>query len=101
MAIVISVASTSVFRHMAEDGDPNSYFMKLVANFLHYIALQVISLIICIFAERTDASFIDAIAAILTIYTMFQALAIGAMLFGMARIFNAGANHPPDNGPLT
>jgi hypothetical protein len=91
MAIVISVASTSIFRHMAEEGEPSSYFMKLVANFFHYIVLQVLALLSCIVAERTCFAAVDALATVMTIYSMVQALAIGAMLFGMAKIFNSGS----------
>src|SRR6202035_2790028 len=40
-AIVLAFSSAKIFKTLAEEGEPLSFFMKLTANLVHFILIQV------------------------------------------------------------
>lgn len=93
MAIVLAVASSSIFVRLAEDGEPKSFFIRMIAGFLHYIISQAIALLLCFFMYSW-ASWIwisNVVAGTAVIYCVLTPISVGVQLFQMARIYNANA----------
>lgn len=92
MAIVLSVAGHKIFISLAEEGDPRSFFIKLIVAVLHYIIVQVSTLIFCVVDYNKPNGVVDLLVAIMLMYCLCLAVSIGIQLFQMARIYNAHAS---------
>mgnify|MGYP000037537208 CR=1 FL=1 len=94
MAIVLSVSSSNIFISLAEHGKPDSFFMKLVANFMHYIIVQALTIGCCVLEKGFLEVFwpLNYISATMFIYSILTPVAIGTQLFQMASIYNASAS---------
>jgi hypothetical protein len=91
MAIVLSVASSSIFLRLSEKGKSDSFFMKMVVSYLHCISCQVITLILCLALQDVDHWFAKFPCAVCLCYCLFLAFSIGVQLFQMAGVYNADA----------
>lgn len=101
MAIVMSISSAEIFRTLTEKGDPRSFFMKMVVSFLHYILIQVSTLIMCVLSYHNQHIPLNLICAVMLMYCLLLAFSIAMALFQMARIYNAHASLPTiENSPL-
>lgn len=92
MAIVLAVSSTDIFRRLAQDGKPDSFFMGMVSNYLHYVIVQAVAIVLAsIFAGSAVVGFV---IAALVFYSIATTISIAVQLFQMARIYNAAASLP-------
>ncbi|MEA1830939.1 hypothetical protein U8607_02490 [Methylobacterium durans] len=98
MAIVLSLATSQFFIFLAQGGEPRSFFMQLIANFLHYISLQATTIVVCVFEKQFGGIFLNFVASVMFIFSVLTPIAIGAQLFQMARLYNAHASLK-DDGP--
>ena len=96
MAIVLTVASSKIFSTLSDNGEPKSFFMKMVVAFLHYIVCLVITLVLCVVDSNGTYWLLNTVCAIFLVYCYVSAVAIGVHLFHMARIYNAHGSLPPD-----
>jgi hypothetical protein len=95
MAIVLAVGSSKIFVRLAEHGEPKSFFMRLISNFLHYILLQVVTLLFCLSSSGPKLTpNINTICSVLLTYSLLSVLSIGVGLFQMGQIHNADASLP-------
>ena len=91
MAIVLAFAGSSIFRIITESGAENSFFIKIVASFFHFILVQTVAIIlglICRIYPNVVLSFFGYTAMC---YAIMVALATAAQLFNTARVANEAA----------
>jgi hypothetical protein len=94
LAIVLAFSSADIFRIIAEDGNPRSFFLTLTSNLMHFICVQVLALLSAIIAKIIDLPVLDFISLVLLIYAVIVTFSAGLQLFQTARIYNAKASIP-------
>jgi hypothetical protein len=97
MAIALAFSSAQLFKQLTEDGKSDSFFLKLMANLVHFILCQVAALIAGIVAKTTGKVAIEYVTLVLLLYAILVTLATGIQLFQAAAIYNASASLPHDN----
>jgi hypothetical protein len=88
MAIVIAFSQSQSFSAMTQDGRDDSLYMKIIANFFHFIFIQTITILIAFFDTAYSIPFISVIGSFFLVYGVLVALATAGMLLNTARIFN-------------
>jgi hypothetical protein len=89
LAIILAFASSDFFKYLAEDGREKSVFMQTVANFVHFVLVQVFCLILSVICESHPNWLLKIATAIMLIYALFTTLSTVIQLFQMATVFNA------------
>jgi hypothetical protein len=97
LAIVLAFSSAEIFKVLAEDGEPLSYFMKLTAALVHFILVQVLALICGIVAKITDSRLLDILSLFLLFYAVLITFSAALQLFLTAQVYNAHASLPNDD----
>lgn len=97
LAIVLAFSSAEIFKTLAEEGDPKSFFMKLTANLVHFILVQVLALSCGIVAKITDLRALDILTLVLLLYAILVTLSAALQLFQTAIIYNAHASLRSDD----
>jgi hypothetical protein len=92
LAIVLAFSSAEIFKLLAEEGEPISYFMKLTANLVHFILVQVLALICGIIAKITDSRVMDVLSLFLLFYAVLVTFATALQLFLTAQVYNTHAS---------
>lgn len=92
LAIVLAFSSADAFVILAEEGYPQSFFMNLTANLVHFILVQVVALICGLVAKVTNIKALDTFSLFFLFYAVLVALAAGFQLFKTAIIYNAQAS---------
>jgi hypothetical protein len=92
MAIVLAFSSAEIFVYLAEHGEPRSFFMKLTANLVHFIAVQVTALTVSIFSKMSATNYLEWLSTCLLFYAVLVTFSAGLQLFQTARIYNAQAS---------
>ena len=92
MAIMLAFSNTKIFLTVSEEGKPHSYFMKIIANFFHFIIIQSFSLILALFSKVYSNNILSAFGFFTLIYSITLGLAMAGQLLSTARIFNATAS---------
>ena len=96
-AIVLAFSSAQIFRTVAEGGDPLSFFMKLAANLVHFILIQVLALVCAILAKISDSLALNVATLIFMLYGILATLSVALQLFQTAIIYNATASLNADD----
>jgi Co/Zn/Cd efflux system component len=91
-AIVLAFSSAEIFKTLAEEGEPQSFFMKLTANLVHFILIQVIALVSGIVAKITDYRALDVLTLVFLLYAILATFSAALQLFQTAMIYNATAS---------
>jgi len=89
LAIILAFSSSRFFSFLTEEGQEKSLFMKTVSNFVHFIIVQVLSLIVALVAVSHSNWFSKLISAIILFYAILTTLSTVIQLFQMATVFNA------------
>lgn len=89
LAIVLAFSSSHIFKTLAEHGAPDSFFVKLTANLVHFVVVQVLTLLTATIAKLANNSFLEVISLFFLLYAVLVALAAGLQLFITAIIYNA------------
>jgi hypothetical protein len=92
MAIVLAFSSAPIFKMLAHDGDPKSYFMSLTANLVHFIIVQACALIIGIIGKATGNDIIDGFALFFLLYGVLVTVSAGIQLLQTASLYNSHAS---------
>lgn len=95
-AIVLAFSSAEIFKTLAEEGEPESFFMKLTANLVHFILIQVLALVSGIVAKITDYRVLDILTLLFLLYAILATFSAALQLFQTAIIYNATASLKPD-----
>lgn len=98
LAIVLAFSSAQIFKTLAEEGEPQSFFMKLTANLVHFILAQVLALVSGIVAKIINSRVLDVVTLALLLYAVLVTLATALQLFQTAIIYNANASLGNDDG---
>lgn len=96
MAMVLSVCSTFIFKHLAEDGNPKSFFMILIANFVYYIVMQSVTIILCAFDLSRFGIIFNFLTSIFVIYSICSVVAMAVQIYQVSVVANVGASVPSD-----
>ena len=92
LAIVLAFSSADIFSALAEKGEPQSFFMKMTASLVHFIAVQALTLIVAILAKITGLPVLDIATLFLLFYAVLVTFAAGVQLYNTAIIYNAHAS---------
>jgi hypothetical protein len=91
MAIVLAFSSAALFTHLADHGRPDSFFMKLMANLVHFIVVQVIALLSAIITKVCGFKWFEYLILPMLIYAVIATLAAAIQLFQAAVVYNGSA----------
>ena len=94
LAIVLAFSSAAIFKFIAQDGKPDSFFMSLTANLVHFILVQVVALTVGIIGKSLASRAVDDIALFLLFYAVLVVLSAAVQLFHTAVIYNMHASLP-------
>lgn len=94
MAIALAFSSAELFKQIAEEGRPDSFFMKLMANLVHFTIAQVSALVVAIVAQAVQSPLLEYLTIALLLYAVLVTLATGMQLFHAAVVYNAAASLP-------
>jgi hypothetical protein len=100
-AIVLAFSSAEIFKTLAEEGEPKSFFMKLTSNLVHFILTQVVTLICAIAAKITEFRILDVLTLVFLIYAILATFSAAIQLFQTAIIYNATASLGSDEKTQT
>jgi hypothetical protein len=92
MAIVLAFSSAPIFKMLAQDGDPRSYFMRLTVNLVHFIVVQASALIFGIVGKATGNSVVDVFALFFLFYGVLVTVSAGIQLLQTAGLYNQHAS---------
>ncbi len=93
MAIVLAFPTGPVFKFLAEDGRPDSYYIDIAAKFLHFILVQTFALGMAAVSKAYPSAFVNLLGYCSLSYAILTGVATGFSLFGVAIIYNLV---PPD-----
>jgi hypothetical protein len=96
MAIVLAFSGAPVFKQLAEDGNPKSFFVRMMANLVHFIIAQVSALVSGIIAKSTGINAFEVLTIFLLLYAILATAATAVQLLQAAIIYNADAGVPRD-----
>lgn len=89
MAIVVAFSNGLFLKTVRQDGKDNSLFMKVIANFFHFLSIQTLAIASAMVAfSYPKELFPSGIAFFMLSYSLTTALAAAAQLFNISRIFN-------------
>lgn len=92
LAIMLAFSSADFFKTLAEDGDPQSFFMKITSSLTHFILVQVVALIVGVAAKITGLKGLDYASLFFLLYAVLVTFSAGIQLFHTAVIYNAKAS---------
>ncbi|UPJ57828.1 hypothetical protein [Bradyrhizobium sp. 192] len=92
LAIVLAFSSAPIFKMLAQDGDPRSYFMRLTVNLVHFIVVQACALIVGIVGKATASASIDVLALFFLFYGVLITVSAGIQLLQTASLYNQYAS---------
>jgi hypothetical protein len=89
LAILLAFSSSDFFTYLIDGGKERSLFMMTVAKFVHFIMVQVLSILMAILYLATSNCFLRTITSIVLTYAILTTLSTVIQLFEMASVFNA------------
>jgi ABC-type siderophore export system fused ATPase/permease subunit len=92
MAIMLAFSNAKIFKTIAEDGKPTSYFMKIIGNFFHFIVAQTIGIILALSSIAYSNNYLSFFGFWSLVYAMLVGVATAGQLLMTAQIFNATAS---------
>jgi hypothetical protein len=88
MAIMLAFTSAETFEIISEGGSDDSFFMVVIASFYHFILIQLMALIIAVYATANPSEIASLIGIFFFFYSLLSALATAGQILSTARIFN-------------
>lgn len=86
---MLAFSNATIFRAITQKGRADSLFIKVVANFFHFILVQTVSLLLAIGSKATGNLVISGVGFTAMLYAVLTGVAIAGQLLHTARIFNA------------
>lgn len=88
-AILLAFSGQRFVNAIRQGGKPKSLFMRIVANFFHFLLVQTLALCAAFLVfSYPQSAIIAAVAFFLLCYGVTSAIAAAAMLLNAALIFN-------------
>ena len=97
-AIILAFSSSKLFVTLTEEGSETSLFMKTVANFVHFIVVQVAALLMSVINAAHPFALTKCTSSILLVYAVLTTWSTGIMLFQMATVFNTNEHKGASEG---
>lgn len=94
MAIVFAFPTSAIFRFIAEDGRPDSYYIQISAKFVHFVIVQIFAIILAFAAASYHSFLLNAVGMVALLYALATGGATAFALFGVAQLYNASASVP-------
>lgn len=91
MAIVLAFNGSSTFKALTQGGRDNSYFIKMIAAFYHFILIQTIAILFGLICHVYSWWVLSFIGYFFMCYAILVALATASQLFNTARIANVAS----------
>lgn len=91
MAIVLAFPGQRIFRHLAEDGSENSYYIGLAARLVHFILVQIAAIAVALISDAWTSVGLGFLGVLLFSYSLTTGVATALSFFGAARLYNAAA----------
>jgi hypothetical protein len=92
MAITLAFSGSTLFRVITEGGKSQSYFIRMVAAFYHFILSQVLAIFAALFCRVYQWWLFSFFGYLLMTYAILIALATAGQLFNIARVANEAAD---------
>lgn len=96
MAIMLSFSTGRFLEAIRQKGRDDSFFMKVIASFFHFILVLGASLVLAIVSKAFPSVWLSGFGFFATIYGLMLAIALMDHLWQTARIFNR-AKEPEAN----
>ncbi|MCK1541594.1 hypothetical protein IVB12_06260 [Bradyrhizobium sp. 179] len=96
MAVVLAFPTTSVFKIITENGREDSYYLDLVAKFVHFVLVQVSALVFALFATASSFFLFSYFALLGLFYAAGTGVMTAIALFEVAIFYNASQAHDDD-----
>lgn len=88
MAIMLAFSNAAIFSTLTQRGKENSLFMKVIANFFHFILVQTVALVFALLGKAHGGPFIGFLGFWTMTYALLVALATAGQLLNTAQVFN-------------
>jgi hypothetical protein len=88
MAIVLAFPTSAMFEIISEDGRDDSYYLDLAARFVHFIFVQVATLVAGLAARGFPNFVFSYVALFFLAYAILTAALTGLALFEIAVFYN-------------
>lgn len=88
MAIILSVASGKFLSVIQQSGRSDSFFMKMIAAFFHFILVQFVALFAAILGTFYEHLIFSFVGCFLFVYSLACGIAAAAALVNVAMIRN-------------
>lgn len=88
MAIMLAFSNAAIFSTITQRGKENSLFMKVIANFFHFILVQTIALVLALLGKAHGGPLIGFLGFWAMTYALLVALATAGQLLSTAEVFN-------------
>lgn len=98
MAIMLSFTGSKVFSHITQDGKDDSYFLKVVSAFFHFITAQTLAIFLGLICRVYSFVALSFIGYVVMCYALLIALATASQLFNTARVANLAASIEDKDG---
>jgi len=99
LAIILAFSSSDFFTYLIDGGKEKSLFMKTVANFVHFIVVQIFSILLAILCSAHPSNILKILTSIILTYAILTTLTTVIQLFQMATVFNASRQlKAPEDG---
>ncbi|MGJ5065507.1 hypothetical protein [Bradyrhizobium oligotrophicum] len=96
MAVVLAFPTTSVFKIITEEGREDSYYLDLVAKFVHFVLVQVSALLFALFATAFSLFLFSYLALLCLFYSVGSGVMTALALFEVAIFYNSSQSNPED-----
>lgn len=93
MAIILSVASGRFLAVIKQSGRMDSFFMKMIAAFFHFILVQFIAIFVAILGTLYTNLIFSFLGCWLFVYSLACGIAAAAALVSIAMIRNRAPEH--------
>lgn len=88
MAIMLAFSNAAIFSTLTQKGKDNSLFLKVIANFFHFILVQTIALLFALLGKAHGGPVIGFFGFWAMTYALLVALATAGQLLNTAEVFN-------------
>lgn len=88
LAIVLAFPSTAMFKHMAEGGREDSYYLGTVTRFVHFSFVQVIAILLALASRSFSNAVVAFFGVLFLVYSIVIAFMTALTFLGVAQIYN-------------
>jgi hypothetical protein len=99
MAVMLAFSDSKSLRAVAQGGREDSYFVKTIANLMHFLVAQICALLLAILGKAFSFEWLALIGLFALAYAIGVSLAAAGQLMNAARIINKAASLPDNPTP--